>query len=176
MATYSSILAWRILWTGGLQSIRSQRVDMAEHAHRPRHGLRELSGCCGRDCQLSIPIATPKTLPCCLPLLQHLDTLSIHFSDSLSAKSGHLTWFYPIRYKQKSPEELMKTTLLPHESDKCGQHHPFPLHSASTQNIMHGTESSILCPRVKKYKGKRITHQRWQHRYGEKVLRGHSPP
>ena len=33
MATYSSILAWRILWTeetGGLQSMGSQRLDMTE--------------------------------------------------------------------------------------------------------------------------------------------------
>ena len=32
MATHSSILAWRIPWTeepGGLQSIKSQRVDLA---------------------------------------------------------------------------------------------------------------------------------------------------
>ena len=39
MATHSSILAWRILWTeepGGLQSIGSQRVNTTEatwHAH-----------------------------------------------------------------------------------------------------------------------------------------------
>ena len=33
MATYSSILAWRIPWTeetGGLQSMGSQRLDMTE--------------------------------------------------------------------------------------------------------------------------------------------------
>ena len=33
MATHSSILAWRILWTeepGGLQSMGSERVDMTE--------------------------------------------------------------------------------------------------------------------------------------------------
>ena len=33
MATHSSILVWRIPWTekpGGLQSVRSQRVDMTE--------------------------------------------------------------------------------------------------------------------------------------------------
>ena len=33
MAAYSSILSWRIRWTeepGGLQSLRLQRVDMAE--------------------------------------------------------------------------------------------------------------------------------------------------
>jgi len=33
MASHSSILAWRIPWTeepGGLQSIRSHRVDMTE--------------------------------------------------------------------------------------------------------------------------------------------------
>ena len=32
MSTHSSILTWRILWTekpGGLQSIKSQRVDLA---------------------------------------------------------------------------------------------------------------------------------------------------
>ena len=36
MATYSSILVWRIPWTeksGGLQSIGSHRVDTAEQAH-----------------------------------------------------------------------------------------------------------------------------------------------
>ena len=36
MATHSSILAWRIPWTeepGGLQSVGSQRVRHAKHAH-----------------------------------------------------------------------------------------------------------------------------------------------
>ena len=35
MATHSSILDWRILWTeepGGLQSMGSQRTEAAEHA------------------------------------------------------------------------------------------------------------------------------------------------
>ena len=35
MATYSSILAWKILWTvepGRLQSLVSQRVNITEHA------------------------------------------------------------------------------------------------------------------------------------------------
>ena len=39
MATYSSILAWKIPWTeepGGLQSIGSQR-DMTEHTHTHTH-------------------------------------------------------------------------------------------------------------------------------------------
>ena len=34
MATYSSILAWKIPWTGepgGLQSVGSQELDMTEH-------------------------------------------------------------------------------------------------------------------------------------------------
>ena len=36
MATHSSILAWEIPWTkepGGLQSMRSQRVNTTEHTH-----------------------------------------------------------------------------------------------------------------------------------------------
>ena len=36
MATHSGILAWRITWIeepGGLQPIRSQRVDTTEHTH-----------------------------------------------------------------------------------------------------------------------------------------------
>ena len=36
MATYSSILAWRIPWTeepGGLQYMGSQESDMTEHTH-----------------------------------------------------------------------------------------------------------------------------------------------
>ena len=35
MATHSSILAWRILWTeepGGLQPIDCKKLDMSEHA------------------------------------------------------------------------------------------------------------------------------------------------
>ena len=37
MATHSSILAWKISWIeepGGLQSMGSQRLDMAEHKHK----------------------------------------------------------------------------------------------------------------------------------------------
>ena len=37
MATHSSILAWKILWTeeiGGLQYMGSQELDTTEHTHR----------------------------------------------------------------------------------------------------------------------------------------------
>ena len=40
MATHSSILAWRILWTeepGRLQSMGSQRVDTTERLHLLTH-------------------------------------------------------------------------------------------------------------------------------------------
>ena len=40
MVTQSSILAWRIPWTGepgGLQSMRSHSVDMTEHTHAHTH-------------------------------------------------------------------------------------------------------------------------------------------
>ena len=46
MAIHSSILAWRILWTeesGGLQSMGSQRGDLACILEEPVNWLREVS-------------------------------------------------------------------------------------------------------------------------------------
>ena len=51
IATQSSILAWRIIWTeepGGLWSIESQRVRLKHlntHAHHPRNSMVLLEMC-----------------------------------------------------------------------------------------------------------------------------------
>ena len=51
IATQSSILAWRIIWTeepGGLWSIESQRVRLKQlttHAHHPRNSMVLLEMC-----------------------------------------------------------------------------------------------------------------------------------
>ena len=69
MATHSSILAWTEE-TGALQFIRSQRVGCdSARTHDVTWTQWTVFGCCGGDYQLAIPMATPKTLPCCFPLL-----------------------------------------------------------------------------------------------------------
>ena len=51
MTTHSRILAWRIPWTeepGGLQSMGSQRVDLARTHARTEHLARRGQRCCER--------------------------------------------------------------------------------------------------------------------------------
>ena len=63
MATYSSILTWKIPWTeepGRLQSVGPQRVSMTEHTHIGLHKASNTNGYIGG--KIMLLVSEPQTL------------------------------------------------------------------------------------------------------------------